>query len=221
VDVLLVGLGRWGEKHLRVLRGLGATVWAADVAAERLAWAVKQGVDRTRAVADYRAALSHVKAADIVTPADSHLAVAGACLAAGLHCFVEKPITFKGIKFDIVVAQGVFEYMGNVQSKKFAEIAELVKDDGKFVCTYQNFAHRHKNIYWPYSNIQQPGEFRRDLSRYFRIDQAFPTAYNWKHSHPNRRFIKAPQERINVNIPVIGPKLAIDYYYLCSPLRKA
>ena len=135
--------------------------------------------------------------------------------------FVEKPITFKGMKFDIVVAQGVFEYMGNVQSKKFAEIAELVKDDGKFVCTYQNFAHRHKNIYWPYSNIQQPGEFRRDLSRYFRIDQAFPTAYNWKHSHPNRRFIKAPQERINVNIPVIGPKLAIDYYYLCSPLRKA
>jgi predicted dehydrogenase len=93
VDVLLVGLGRWGEKHLRVLRELGATVWAADVAAERLAWAVKQGVDRTRAVADYRAALPHVKAADIVTPADSHLAIAGACLAAGLHCFVEKPIT--------------------------------------------------------------------------------------------------------------------------------
>jgi SAM-dependent methyltransferase len=134
---------------------------------------------------------------------------------------VESAITFNGMKFDIVVAQGFFEYMGDVQSKKFAEIAELVKDDGKFVCTYQNFAHRKKNAYAPYSNMQQPEVFRQDLSRYFKIEQAFPTAYNWGHSHPNRGFIRAPQERINVNIPVIGRKLAIDYYYLCSPLRQA
>jgi SAM-dependent methyltransferase len=134
--------------------------------------------------------------------------------------FAENPVTFNDMKFDIVVAQGVFEYMGDVQSRKFAEIAELVKDDGKFVCTYQNFAHRQKNIYWPYSNIQQPDVFRRDLSRYFTIEQAFPTAYNWGHSHPNRGFLRAPQERFNVNIPVIGRKLAIDYYYLCSPRRR-
>ena len=37
MNVLLVGLGRWGEKHLRVLRQLGATVWVADVAATRRA----------------------------------------------------------------------------------------------------------------------------------------------------------------------------------------
>ena len=93
MDVLLVGLGRWGEKHLRVLRELGATVWVADVVPERLDRAVAQGVDPAHAVADYRVALAHVAAADIVTPADSHAALAGACLAAGLHCFVEKPIT--------------------------------------------------------------------------------------------------------------------------------
>jgi SAM-dependent methyltransferase len=134
---------------------------------------------------------------------------------------VESPITFKGMTFDIVVAQGFFEYMGDVQSKKLAEIAELVKDEGKFVCTYQNFGHRRPNVYAPYSNMQPPGTFRRDLTRYFKIDQVFPTAYNWGHSHPNRGFLRAPQERFNVpNIPVIGPKLAIDYYYLCSPLRR-
>src|SRR5438093_614400 len=54
---LLIGLGRWGEQHLRVLRGLGADIWVADVSSDRLAWAVQQGVDAARAVADYRVAI--------------------------------------------------------------------------------------------------------------------------------------------------------------------
>ena len=33
MKVLLVGLGRWGEKHLRVLGELGVEPWVADVAA--------------------------------------------------------------------------------------------------------------------------------------------------------------------------------------------
>jgi predicted dehydrogenase len=93
MDVLLVGLGRWGEKHLRVLRELGATVWVADVSADRRRWAIAQGVDPARAVADYRDALPHVEAVDIVTPAPSHLEIAESCLRAGRHCFVEKPLT--------------------------------------------------------------------------------------------------------------------------------
>jgi len=93
MNVLLVGLGRWGEKHLRVLTQLGATVWVTDVDPARREWAVGQGVDRARAVADVQAALPHVEAVDVVTPADSHRAVAETCLAAGRHCFVEKPLT--------------------------------------------------------------------------------------------------------------------------------
>src|SRR5919204_2086201 len=93
MNVLLIGLGRWGEKHLRVLRELGAVVWVADVTPARLAWAVAQGVPAERASADYRSALQAVDAVDIVTPADSHLAIASACLAVGRHCFIEKPLT--------------------------------------------------------------------------------------------------------------------------------
>ena len=91
--VLLVGLGRWGEKHLRVLGELGVELWVADVSAERRAFAVKAGVTPTRAVEDFRRALPHVDAVDIVTPADNHLALAGECLRAGRDCFIEKPLT--------------------------------------------------------------------------------------------------------------------------------
>jgi predicted dehydrogenase len=92
VNILLAGLGRWGENHLRVLTSLGATVWVTDPSAARLKWAIERGVDPTRAVPDYRHALPHVDAVDVVTPADRHVEIAGAALAAGRHCFIEKPL---------------------------------------------------------------------------------------------------------------------------------
>jgi UDP-N-acetylglucosamine 3-dehydrogenase len=106
MNVLLVGLGRWGEKHLRVLMQLGATVWVADVSAARRQWAIGQGVDAARAVGDFRAALPHVEAVDVVTPADSHRAVAETCLAAGHHCFIEKPLTVSVADGRAVAAAG-------------------------------------------------------------------------------------------------------------------
>src|SRR2546428_10724894 len=93
MNVLLVGLGRWGEKHLRVLRELGATVWVADVAPARLEWAQKQGVESRRAVRGYRTALASVGAGGIVTPAHSHPAIGGEGLAGQRHCFIEKAVT--------------------------------------------------------------------------------------------------------------------------------
>ena len=93
MKVLVVGLGRWGEKHVRVLRDLGVDLWVADVAKERLGWAVERGVDGAQAVEDFRNALEAVDAVDIATPADSHGVIAEACLKMGRHCFVEKPLT--------------------------------------------------------------------------------------------------------------------------------
>jgi UDP-N-acetylglucosamine 3-dehydrogenase len=109
--VLLVGMGRWGEKHLRVLTELGVELWVAELSEERRAFAVKAGVAPARAVADYRAALPHVDAVDLVTPADSHLGLASACLRAGRHCFVEKPLT-------LTLAEG-------------RELAEVVRATGR------------------------------------------------------------------------------------------
>jgi UDP-N-acetylglucosamine 3-dehydrogenase len=92
VKVLLVGLGRWGEKHLRVLGELGVEPWVADPAAARRRLAVDAGVAPERVAGDFRVALPHVDAEVIATPADTHAAIAEACLSAGKPCFIEKPL---------------------------------------------------------------------------------------------------------------------------------
>ena len=134
---------------------------------------------------------------------------------------LQTPIVFRDMKFDFIVAQGLFEYVGEYQSKKLAEIATVLKDGGKFIVTYQNFDHRQRQIYWPYSNVQQPADFRRDLGRFFTIERWFAGAHNWTHAHPGRTLVRAPQMNLNIYVPVISPKLAIDYIYICSSLRPA
>ena len=91
-----------------MLGELGVELWVADVSAERRAFAVKAGVAAARAVEDFRQALPHVDAVDIVTPADNHLGLAGECLRAGRDCFIEKPLTLtvdEGRRLAAIVAE--------------------------------------------------------------------------------------------------------------------
>lgn len=130
--------------------------------------------------------------------------------------FLETPISFGDKRFDIVIAQGVFEYVGNFQAEKFAEIAALLNDSGLFIVSYVNFAHRDKKIYWPYSNVQAIDDFSQSLGHYFKIQRFFPTSHNWHHLEPGRRLVKAPNMYINVNIPFISRALAVEYFFICS-----
>jgi len=92
VKVLLVGLGRWGERHLRVLLELGVEVWVAEADEARRGLARGAGVAPERVVTRVDAAVDRVDAVDVVTPADTHLALASVALRAGRDCFVEKPV---------------------------------------------------------------------------------------------------------------------------------
>jgi cyclopropane fatty-acyl-phospholipid synthase-like methyltransferase len=129
---------------------------------------------------------------------------------------VENPIEFNGKQFDIVVAQGAFEYFGGVQSQKFAEIKELLADDGTFIVSYWNFGHRNARMYAPFSNIQPLSDFRESLASYFKINASFPASHNWKHNMSDRKLLKAINTHVNANIPFVSPKLAVEYFFVCS-----
>ena len=131
--------------------------------------------------------------------------------------FLKTPIAFGDRLFDIVIAQGVFEYVGAFQFQKLAEISRLLTGNGKFVVSYWNFGHRDKQIYPPFSNIQSYNQFRKSLGRYFTIENSFPVGHNWHQHEPGRKFMKAAQKHMNVNLPFVSPVLAVEYFFICSP----
>jgi SAM-dependent methyltransferase len=126
------------------------------------------------------------------------------------------PIRFADQRFDIVTAFGLFEYVGACQDEKFGEIAQLLSDGGRFVLTYTNFGHRDKRIFEAFSNVQPFDDFRQSLARHFTIDRYFPTSYNWHGGQPSRPLLKVANMRVQANIPLVGPRLAVEYFFICS-----
>jgi predicted dehydrogenase len=92
VRVGVVGVGRMGERHCRVLAGLFDVELAgvSDPAAER-GRAVAARYD-TAYYHDLDALLARVDAVTIAAPTPTHYALAMACLERGVHVLVEKPL---------------------------------------------------------------------------------------------------------------------------------
>jgi len=130
---------------------------------------------------------------------------------------LKKPIRFADQRFDIVAALGLFEYVGASQDEKFAEIAKILTERGRFVLTYTNFGHRDKHVFEAFSNVRPVAEFRASLARHFTIDRCFPTSYNWHGGQPAKALLKAANMNVQANIPLIGPKLAVECFFICSP----
>jgi predicted TPR repeat methyltransferase len=121
--------------------------------------------------------------------------------------------------FDLVVAQGLFEYLGDSQSKKFGEIAEIMTPSGAFIVSYVNFDHHKPNYYWPYSNITPAQRFQESLEEHFLVERKLPTAHNWNHTEPSRLLITTPNMYLNANIPFVTRRLAVEYIYICRRPR--
>ena len=94
--------------------------------------------------------------------------------------------------------------------------AQLLSDRGRFVLTYTNAGRRDKRIFEAFSNVQPFDDFRRSLARHFTIDRYFPTSYNWHGGQPARTLLKAANMHVKANIPLVGPRLAVEYFFICS-----
>jgi predicted dehydrogenase len=88
----VIGVGHLGQHHARLY---------ASLPGARLVGVVDQAVDRAKVVADRHGVpayaglsdlLAHVDVVSVAVPTSQHHAVAKACLAAGKHVLVEKPI---------------------------------------------------------------------------------------------------------------------------------
>ena len=96
MNVLLVGLGRWGANHLRILRSLPVALYCADTDQARLDALVKSGFPAERTARDADAFLDRIDAAVLATPGPAHFAMAKRLLEAGKDVLVEKPLAMTG-----------------------------------------------------------------------------------------------------------------------------
>jgi predicted dehydrogenase len=93
IKVLLLGIGRWGANHLRVLNSLPIELYVSELDGKRLDAARKLGIAENRLTTNYKDFAAQVDAAVVVTPAQSHFPLCKEFIAAGKDVFVEKPLT--------------------------------------------------------------------------------------------------------------------------------
>jgi len=88
--ILLIGLGRWGVNHLRVLQSMPVELFVAESDPARLN---SSAVPQSHRTADAASLFPIIDAAVVVTPAHTHFEICRDLLVAGKDVFVEKPIT--------------------------------------------------------------------------------------------------------------------------------
>jgi predicted dehydrogenase len=88
--ILLIGVGRWGANHLRILKSMPIELFVADHHEQRLRAARVAGAQCST---DPRSLFEKVDAAVVVTPAPTHFDICRELLEMGKDVFVEKPIT--------------------------------------------------------------------------------------------------------------------------------
>jgi predicted dehydrogenase len=88
--ILLIGVGRWGINHLRVLKSMPVELFVADHHEQRLA---SVDIAQSHRSTDARSFFPDIDAAVVVTPAPAHFETCSELLELGKDVFVEKPIT--------------------------------------------------------------------------------------------------------------------------------
>jgi len=131
--------------------------------------------------------------------------------------FSRNKICFDGKSFDFIVAFGVFEYMGQLQERKFQEIRSILKKNGTFIMSYVNFGHFRRQIWPNYNNVRPIAEMADSIRKTFCLNKCFPASHHWRQKQPGKNALPALQMHLNSNIPIFSPLLAVEYLFICSP----
>src|SRR5882724_5190924 len=99
--ILLLGLGRWGANHLRILKSMPVELFVSDVDQRRLA---ESGVPESHQSSDPKSFFSKVDGAVVVTPAQTHFELCQELLKIDKDVFVEKPITLTSAEAKDLIA---------------------------------------------------------------------------------------------------------------------
>ncbi len=89
----VVGTGGWGKNHVRVLNELGCLTAVCDLDRARLDLYSRKYRVPGYASIDEMIKKEGLDAVTVCTPASTHFEIASKTLGAGLHTFVEKPMT--------------------------------------------------------------------------------------------------------------------------------
>jgi len=118
MKILLIGVGRWGKNHLKALTKLADELYVVDSDPEQLKTCKEFSIPHDRLSTRYLDFLDRVDGVDVVTPADSHLAVCRDCFIRGKHVFVEKPIALTSEEARRMISQaeerGVILQVGHI-----------------------------------------------------------------------------------------------------------
>jgi len=148
--IVLVGVGRFGKNHLRVLKELEknelCTLYGVVDKRIEILESLRRnyGVEVASNLTEFLK--TDIDAVDIVTPADTHFEVCQECLAAEKHVFVEKPLATSYLearklvqiaanKDRILMVGHIFRY--NPAVKKIKELIDL----GELGKIYYIFGH--------------------------------------------------------------------------------
>ncbi len=104
----VIGCGYWGPKLARNFNEIptASLEWVSDLNPERLAH-MKELYPHVRATQDYDELLrSDVEAIVIATPVSTHSAIAMACLQAGKHVLIEKPLAASVADAELIARMG-------------------------------------------------------------------------------------------------------------------
>jgi UDP-N-acetylglucosamine 3-dehydrogenase len=93
IRVGVVGTGGWGKNHVRVLNELGCLAAICEMNQGRADLFSKNFKVPAYPSLDSMLKKENLDAVTICTPASTHFAMASKALAAGVHTFVEKPMT--------------------------------------------------------------------------------------------------------------------------------